>query len=37
VDFNTTPSVPEPSTYAFVAGLGLLGLALRRQFRALTA
>jgi hypothetical protein len=37
VDFTTTPSVPEPATYAFVAGLGLLALAARRQFRALVA
>jgi hypothetical protein len=41
VDFSTVfaavAPVPEPATYAFFAGLGLLGLVARRQLRALAA
>lgn len=32
VTFTATHSIPEPSTYALFAGLGLLGFAVRRKF-----
>jgi len=31
----TTSAIPEPSTYAALAGLGVLGLALSRRRRAI--
>lgn len=38
IDFTGTPSVPEPETYAMLlGGLGLLGVAVRRQRRGASA
>jgi hypothetical protein len=34
---SAVSAVPEPATYGMLAGLGLLGFAVRRQLRSLTA